>query len=62
MERREFRLLVTGGSGELGQQVVIAAKEWDVHATCFTQPRPISNEVWHRLDINNEAAVHQLIA
>ncbi len=61
MKNPESRLLVTGGSGELGQQVVMAAKEWDVHATCFTQPRPISNEAWHELDINNEAAVHQLI-
>jgi dTDP-4-dehydrorhamnose reductase len=62
MKNPESRLLVTGGSGELGQQVVMAAKEWDVHATCFTQPRPISNEAWHKLDINNKDAVYQLIA
>jgi hypothetical protein len=35
---RELRLLVVGGSGELGRQVVLAADAWDVHATYFTRP------------------------
>jgi dTDP-4-dehydrorhamnose reductase len=56
------RLLVTGASGELGQQVVMAAKGWDVHATYFTAPRTISDETWHRLDIKDEVAVHRIMA
>lgn len=56
------RVLVVGGSGELGQQVVTAARRWDVHATYFARPCRISDETWHQLDIANRQAVHQLIA
>jgi len=59
---RELRLLVVGGSGELGQQVVLGANEWDVHATYFTRPGRASNAAWHRLDVADHQAVHHLIA
>lgn len=59
---RDLRLLVLGGSGELGQQVVLAASEWDVHATYFTRPGRASNAAWHRLDVTDRQAVHRLIA
>jgi len=59
--RPDRRLLVIGGSGELGRQVVIAADGWDVHATYLTRP-PQTRGNWHRLDITNRQAVHELVA
>jgi dTDP-4-dehydrorhamnose reductase len=56
------RVLVVGGSGELGQQVVSAARGLDVHATYFTHPSLLSNATWHQLDITNRRAVQQLTA
>jgi dTDP-4-dehydrorhamnose reductase len=59
--RRDPRLLVIGGSGELGTQVVMAASGWDVHATYFTRPGRVSHATWHPLDITNRQAVHHLM-
>jgi len=56
------RLLVIGGSGELGQQVVMAAHDWGVHATYLTRQPPMSGATWHRLDITDRQAVHELVA
>ncbi len=60
--RRDLRLLVLGGSGELGHQVVLGASGWDVHATYFTRPGLASNAAWHRLDIADHQSVRRLIA
>lgn len=60
---RNNRVLVIGGSGELGQQVVAAAKgRAAVHATFFTRPRQLFNETWHKLDIIDAQGVHRLMA
>ncbi len=58
----DHRLLVIGGSGELGQQVVTVANDWAVTATYLTRPRQVSSETWHRLDITDRTTVHHLIA
>jgi dTDP-4-dehydrorhamnose reductase len=52
------RLLVTGGSGYLGTEVVrqAAAGGWDVVGTCFSTAGPV------RLDVRDEAAVAALVA
>jgi dTDP-4-dehydrorhamnose reductase len=60
--KRDRRLLVIGGSGELGQQVVAAAGTWEVHATYLTRRLPTPGAAWHRLDITDRRAVHKLIA
>jgi dTDP-4-dehydrorhamnose reductase len=62
MSRNPRRLLVVGGSGELGQQVVSAARDCEVYATYLTQPRPVNNASWHQLDITDRQAVQQLTA
>jgi dTDP-4-dehydrorhamnose reductase len=62
MSRSSRRLLVIGGSGELGQQVVSAARDCEVHATYLTHPRPVNNAGWHRLDITDRQAIQQLTA
>jgi dTDP-4-dehydrorhamnose reductase len=60
--RRDLRLLVVGGSGELGQQVLLAAAgTWEVHATFLRRPRPLADESWHQLDVIDFQAVHHLI-
>jgi len=56
------RLLVVGGSGELGQQVVRAALGWEVHATYLTRRPTLPNATWHPLDITDRQAVHRLVA
>jgi dTDP-4-dehydrorhamnose reductase len=58
----DLRLLVIGGSGELGQQVLLAAAgTWEVHATFLRRPRPLGDESWHQLDIIDLHAVHRLM-
>jgi dTDP-4-dehydrorhamnose reductase len=59
--RRDLRLLVLGGSGELGHQVVLAAGGWDVYATYLTRPGPASSASWHQLDITDHQSVRRLI-
>lgn len=58
----DLRLLVLGGNGELGYQVVLAANGWDVHATYFTRPSRASNVAWYRLDVTDHQSVCRLIA
>ena len=60
--RCDLRLLVLGGSGELGHQVVLAASGWDVHATFLTRPGRASSASWHRLDVTDHQSVRRLIA
>jgi dTDP-4-dehydrorhamnose reductase len=52
------RLLVTGGSGYLGAEVVrrAAGAGWDAVGTCFSAPGPV------RLDVRDAAAVTALVA
>jgi len=55
-------LLVVGGSGELGRQIVAAAAgAWDVHATYLTRPPSAPGATWHRLDIADRQAVRALV-
>ena len=58
----DLRLLVLGGNGELGHQVVLAASGWDVHATYFTRPSRASNVACYRLDVTDHQSVCRLIA
>ena len=64
MKKNDRRLLVVGGSGELGRQIVAAAGAWDVHATFLTRPAHASapGATWHRLDIADRQAVRALVA
>lgn len=61
--RQQQRLLVIGGSGELGQQTVKAAQaaRYVVHATYLTQAASIARVNWHALDVTNRDAVFQLV-
>jgi dTDP-4-dehydrorhamnose reductase len=56
------RLLVVGGSGELGRQIVATAGAWEVHATFLTRPPSAPGATWHRLDIADRQAVRALVA
>ena len=59
--RVDGRLLVLGGSGELGQQVCLTASGWDVHATYFSRAGRASRVTWHRLDVTDRQSVQRLI-
>lgn len=59
--KAERRLLVIGGSGELGRQVLLAAKGWEVHATYLAQRPQAGGARWHRLDLGDAHAVHRLV-
>ena len=63
-QKSDRRLLVVGGSGELGRQIVGAAGAWDVHATFLTRPASASapGATWHSLDIADRQAVRDLVA
>ncbi|HET7128709.1 MAG TPA: sugar nucleotide-binding protein [Gaiellaceae bacterium] len=52
------RLLVTGGCGYLGRELVAraAARGWAVRATWFDQP-PVADAEWVRLDVRDADAV-----
>ena len=55
-------MLVTGGSGYLGDWVVrLAASEWDVTATYATKPGRNENSHWSRLDVRDAEAVDNLV-
>lgn len=60
--RPDLRLLVLGGSGELGHQVVLAANGWDVHATFLTRPGRTSSAAWYRLGVVDHQSTRRLIA
>ena len=57
------RLLVTGGCGYLGRELVARAPaaRWDVRATWFEQPPPEDGD-WVRLDVRDEAALADALA
>ena len=57
------RLLVTGGCGYLGRELVARAPGagWDVRATWFEQPPPEDGD-WVRLDVRDEAALADALA
>jgi len=61
-KKNDRRLLVVGGSGELGRQIVAAAGAWDVHATFLTRPPSAPGATWHRLDVADCQAVRVLVA
>ncbi len=59
-------MLVTGGSGYLGDWVIrLAQTDWDVSATYLTHPissvSTLPGVTWHRLDVRDGAAVRHLI-
>jgi dTDP-4-dehydrorhamnose reductase len=61
----ERRLLVTGGSGYLGREIIRQAQRqhWRITATCHQQTPPETSDVtWTHLDICNETTVHGLCA
>ncbi len=60
--RPDLRLLVLGGSGELGHQAVLAANGWDVHATFLTRPGRASSAAWYWLDVVDHQSTRRLIA
>jgi dTDP-4-dehydrorhamnose reductase len=63
MKKNDRRLLVVGGSGELGRQIVAVASAWEVHATSLTRPPSSApGATWHRLDIADRQAVRALVA
>lgn len=56
------RLLVTGGSGYLGDWVVrLARTHWNVGATYFTHPATLDGATWTRLDARDADAVTALV-
>jgi dTDP-4-dehydrorhamnose reductase len=55
------RLLVIGGSGELGRQLVANAHGWEVLATTYQHPLVARQAIGHQLDVRDRVAVHELI-
>jgi len=56
------RLLVTGGSGYLGNWIVrLAQDDWDVAATYLSHAVDDPGADWRRLDVRDEAAVAALV-
>jgi dTDP-4-dehydrorhamnose reductase len=57
------RVLVTGGTGHLGAEVVAhaLAAGWDVAATWHSRQPPDGPARWHRLDITDPVAVAGLV-
>ncbi|MCP4535977.1 MAG: SDR family oxidoreductase [Chloroflexi bacterium] len=56
------KILITGGSGYLGDWVVrLAHTDWDVTATYLTRPTDEPSATWRRLDLRDEAAVTALV-
>ncbi|MCD6344863.1 MAG: SDR family oxidoreductase [Anaerolineae bacterium] len=55
-------MLITGGSGYLGDWVVrLARAGWQVHATYFTRPGTEAGAHWQRLELRDAAAVTALV-
>jgi dTDP-4-dehydrorhamnose reductase len=59
--RPERRLLVIGGSGELGSQVVAAAAGWDVYATYLTRRPKNADATWFMLDVTQRQIVREAV-
>ena len=56
-------MLVTGGSGYLGQWVADLAKsDWEVTATYATRPGTVDGVSWQRLDVRDTSSVGRLVA
>ena len=56
-------LLITGGTGYLGQHLIQLATSWNIHATFFqTSPQPSSPAIFHQCDLTEKSQVHQLIS
>jgi len=55
------RLLITGGSGFLGQHLVDAGREWDVCATYYSRPFSSPHALALPLDLRDESAVRAAI-
>lgn len=54
-------LLITGGSGYLGSQIIRFAKDWAVHATYLHHPPSlIQNVTYHQYDFREPKQVEQL--
>src|SRR6266511_1520776 len=53
------RLLITGGAGYLGTELILQARAggWDVAATCFSSQPDDHGITWLRLDIRDKPAV-----
>jgi dTDP-4-dehydrorhamnose reductase len=56
-----MRLLITGGAGQLGTELIRQAGGHEVHATVRTQPVEPTGAVWHALDIRRRTEVDALI-
>jgi len=55
-------LLITGGTGYLGQHLIKLATSWNTHATYFQTPPPsTSPATFHQCDVSKKDQVHQLI-
>ncbi|MDT7041694.1 SDR family oxidoreductase [Candidatus Nitronereus thalassa] len=55
-------LLITGGSGYLGSQLIRMAKHCDVHATFFQhEPSPNSTATFHQCDLREHEEVETLL-
>ncbi|GJL66351.1 MAG: NAD(P)-dependent oxidoreductase [Nitrospirales bacterium] len=56
-------LLITGGTGYLGNHLIKLAKSWQTHATFFQTPPPTSSSaVFHQCDLSEEDQVRTLIS
>jgi dTDP-4-dehydrorhamnose reductase len=55
------RLLITGGAGHLGTELICQAGGYEVHATCRTQPVEPAGAEWHSLDVRRRTEVDALI-
>lgn len=57
------RLLITGGTGYLGQHLIRLATSWDLHATFFQSlPQPSSFANFHQCDLKEKSQVQQLVS
>ncbi len=56
-------LLITGGTGYLGQHLIHKARSWDTHATFFHTPPPTGTPtIFHQCDLRNPEQIHQLVS
>jgi len=56
-----MRLLLTGGSGYLGQHLLALATEWDVLSTYHTRPFTPAHGAAIPLNLEDKAAVHAVV-